>query len=251
MALLEGKVGLVTGAASGIGRAVAETYAREGASVLVSDVDEPGGAETVDLIRSAGGDAVFEVADVSDPAAGERLVARAVERFGALHLACNNAGIGGAQAPTAEYPVEDWRRILEINLSGAFYGMRAQIPAMLEAGGGAIVNMASILGQVGFANSSGYVAAKHGLVGLTKNAAMEYAAQGVRVNAVGPGFIDTPLLAPLKADRAVYDLLVSLHPIGRLGTSQEVADLVVFLSSDKASFITGAYMPVDGGYLTR
>lgn len=251
MTLLEGKVGLVTGAASGIGRAVAETYAREGASVLVSDVDERGGAQTVDRIRAAGGDAVFEPGDVSDPEVGARLVARAVERYGALHLACNNAGIGGAQAPTAEYPVEDWRRILEINLSGAFYGMRAQIPAMLEAGGGAIVNMASILGQVGFANSSGYVAAKHGLVGLTKNAAMEYAAQGVRVNVVGPGFIETPLLAPLKEDPAVYDLLVSLHPIGRLGTAQEVADLVAFLSSDKASFITGAYMPVDGGYLTR
>jgi NAD(P)-dependent dehydrogenase (short-subunit alcohol dehydrogenase family) len=251
MALLEGKVGLVTGASSGIGRAVAETYAREGARVLVSDVDERGGAETVERIRAAGGDAFFEVGDVADPEVGERLVARAVERYGALHLACNNAGIGGAQAPTAEYPVEAWRRILEINLSGAFYGMRAQIPAMLDAGGGAIVNMASILGAVGFANSSGYVAAKHGLLGLTKNAALEYAAQGVRVNAVGPGFIDTPLLDPLKAEPAVVDLLVSLHPIGRLGTAQEVADLVAFLSSDKASFITGAYMPVDGGYLTR
>lgn len=251
MALLEGKVALVTGAASGIGRAVAATYAIEGARVLVSDLDEHGGVQTVEQITAAGGEAFFEQADVADPAANARLVERAVERYGALHIACNNAGIGGAQAPTADYPVEDWQRILGINLSGAFYGMRAQIPAMLEAGGGAIVNMASILAQVGFANSSGYVAAKHGLVGLTKTAAMEYAAAGVRVNAVGPGFIETPLLAPLKEDRAVYDMLVSLHPIGRLGTPQEVADLVAFLSSDKASFITGAYMPVDGGYLTR
>jgi len=251
MALLKDRVALVTGAASGIGRAVAEIYAREGARVLVSDVDERGGAQTVERIRAAGGEAAFAAADVADPAANERLVAQAVERFGALHVACNNAGIGGAQAPTAEYPIEDWQTILGINLSGAFYGMRAQIPAMLAAGGGAIVNMASILGQVGFANSSGYVAAKHGLVGLTKNAAMEYAARGVRVNAVGPGFIETPMLAPLKEDRAVYDLLASLHPIGRLGTSQEVAELVVFLSSERASFITGAYMPVDGGYLTR
>ncbi len=251
MALLQDKVALVTGAGSGIGRAVAESYAREGARVLVSDVDERGGAQTVELVRAAGGEAFFAAGDVADPEANERLVALAVERYGALHLACNNAGIGGAQAPTAEYPVEAWQAILSINLSGAFYGMRAQIPAMLAAGGGAIVNMASILGQVGFANSSGYVAAKHGLVGLTKNAAMEYAAAGVRVNAVGPGFIETPLLAPLKEDRAVYDMLVSLHPIGRLGAPEEVAELVTFLSSERASFITGAYMPVDGGYLTR
>lgn len=248
---LESKVALVTGAASGIGRAVAEAYAREGARVLVSDVNEEGGRETAERITAARGEAEFLAADVSDPEANARLVARAEEVFGALHIACNNAGVGGPQAPTAEVPVEAWRRVIGVNLSGAFYGMRVQIPAMLRAGGGAIVNVASILGQVGFANASGYVAAKHGLVGLTKNAAMEYAAQGVRVNAVGPGFIDTPMLAPLKQDKTLMDGIVALHPILRLGRSEEVADLVVYLSSDRASFVTGAYVPVDGGYLTR
>jgi NAD(P)-dependent dehydrogenase (short-subunit alcohol dehydrogenase family) len=251
MAVLESKAALVTGAASGIGRAVAEAYAREGARVLVSDVNAAGGRETVDRITAAGGEAAFLPADVSDPEANARLVARAEEAYGALHVACNNAGIAGEQAPTAAYPIDAWQRVIGVNLSGAFYGMRAQIPAMLRAGGGAIVNVASILGQVGFANASAYVAAKHGLVGLTKNAAMEYAAQGVRVNAVGPAFIDTPMLAALKQDPAVLDTLVALHPIGRLGRAEEVADLVVFLSSDQATFMTGAYVPVDGGYLTR
>lgn len=251
MGRLDNKVALVTGAASGIGRAVAESYAREGARVVVSDVDESGGRQTVERIAGSGGEAVFERGDVSDPDAHARLVARAEEAFGALHVACNNAGVGGPQAPTAEYPVDGWQRVIATNLSGAFYGVRAQIPALMRAGGGSIVIMASILGRVGFADAVGYVAAKHGLLGLTNTAAMEYAERGVRVNAVGPGFIRTPLISALQDDADAYRALVSMHPIGRLGEPQEVANLVVFLSSEEASFITGAYVPVDGGYLTR
>ena len=249
--LLKNRTAIVTGAASGIGRAVALAYAREGASVIASDVTSDEGEETVRLIAAAGqgAGAIFVRADASVPADHEALVAAALERFGGVHVACNNAGIGGERNPVGEMSVDGWRQVIEVNLSGVFYAMRAQIPRMLEAGGGAIVNMASILGQVGAANSAGYAAAKHGIVGLTQSAALEYASRGVRVNAVGPGYIDTPLLAGLPRD--VYDRLVSLHPIGRLGTAEEVAGLVVWLSSDNASFVTGGYYPVDGGYLAQ
>ena len=166
-----------------------------------------------------------------------------------MHIACNNAGIGGPAALVGEYPIDGWDKVIAINLSGVFYGMRYQIPAMLQAGGGVIVNMASILGQVGFRTASAYVAAKHGVVGLTQNAALEYASQGIRVNAVGPGFIKTPLLD--KMDDATMNMLVTLHPQGRLGKPEEVAELVLWLSSDKSSFVNGSYYPVDGGYLTQ
>lgn len=249
MASLQGKVALVTGAASGIGREVALVYAREGASVLASDVNEVGGRETCDRIAVAGGRSAFFRADVSKPDACEALAAEAVRVFGGLDVACNNAGIGGVIAPIAEQPVDAWDRVIAVNLSSVFYCMRAQIPRMLERGGGAIVNMASILGVVGFAGSAGYVAAKHGILGITKTAALEYSAKGIRVNAVGPGFIETPLLSTL--DAAARAGLVALHPIGRLGRPEEVAELVLWLSLPAAAFVSGAYVPIDGGYLAR
>lgn len=249
--MLKDKVALITGGSSGIGRAVALAWAREGAKVVVSDVDRGGGEETAGLVRTAGGEAIFIAADVGKPEECEALVRGAVEKFGRLDIACNNAGIGGPQAPTADYPLDGWAQVIGINLSGVFYGMKYQLPTMLKNGGGAIINMASILGAVGFAGAPAYAAAKHGVVGLTQTAALEYSAQGVRINAVGPGFIHTPMISALEDNKAVNDMLVAAHPIGRLGRAEEVAELVLWLSSEKASFVTGAYYPVDGGYIAR
>ena len=246
---LAGKTAIVTGGGSGIGRSVAILYAAEGANTIVSDINEKEGEETVQLIKEKGGEAFFIKADSASAADNEKLVAATLEKYGALHIACNNAGIGGPSAPTGEFPVDGWDKVIAINLSGVFYGMHYQIPAMLKSGGGAIVNMASILGAVGFANSPAYVAAKHGVVGLTKNIALEYGSKNIRANAVGPAFILTPLLKDF--DEATLEFLKSKHPIGRLGKPEEVAELVLFLSSDKASFITGSYYPVDGGYLAQ
>jgi NAD(P)-dependent dehydrogenase (short-subunit alcohol dehydrogenase family) len=249
--LLKDKTAIVTGGGSGIGRAVAIAYAREGAKVVIGDVDEDGGKETLRLLKDEvdGAEAIFVRSDASSAEENEALVKAAIDAFGALHIACNNAGVSGELKPVAELGVEAWDRVVAINLSGVFYGMHAQIPRILEAGGGAIVNMASILGQVGTRGASGYVAAKHGVVGLTQTAALEYSAEGLRVNAVGPGYIDTPLLESLPDDARAG--LVDLHPIGRLGRSEEVAELVVWLSSERASFVSGAYYPVDGGYLAQ
>jgi NAD(P)-dependent dehydrogenase (short-subunit alcohol dehydrogenase family) len=247
---LSGKTAIVTGAGSGIGRAVALAYAREGANVVVSDIAEQGGHETVRLIEQLGsGTSLFFRADAAKPEDHEALVRAATDRFGALHIACNNAGIGGELNPVGELSISGWQKVIEVNLSGVFYAMHAQIPAMLKAGGGAIVNMASILGQVGTPRAAGYVAAKHGVVGLTQAAALDYASQGIRINSVGPAYIDTPLLGALPPE--ARDGLVSLHPIGRLGRSEEVAELVLWLSSDRASFATGDYYPIAGGYLAQ
>lgn len=244
-----GKVALVTGAGSGIGESIALLYAANGAKVIVSDVNEKGGAATVQQIKDKGGEASFVKADVSKPEECEQLVNKTIEIYGRLDIACNNAGISGESNPVGELSVAGWDKVISINLSAVFYCMRYQIPVMLKQGSGAIVNMASILGQVGFDNAAGYVAAKHGVVGLTQNAALEYSAKGIRINAVGPGFIDTPLLNAMDAN--AKKMLVSLHPIGRLGKPEEVAELVIWLSSDKASFVTGSYYPIDGAYLAR
>lgn len=249
--MLKDKVAIVTGGSSGIGRAIALSFAREGATVVVSDLDEAGGRDIVQQITGQGGDAAFIKANVAEPADAEQLVRQTVDRYGALHVACNNAGVGGETVPTADYPIEEWNRVIAVNLSGVFFGMKYQIAAMLKSGGGAIINIASILGAVGFANAPAYTAAKHGVLGLTKVAALEYSARGIRVNAVGPGFIHTPMIRKLESDAAMHDAIVAAHPIGRLGRPEEVAELVVWLASERASFVSGACYPVDGGYLAR
>lgn len=247
--ILENKVALVTGAGSGIGRAVAIGYAAAGARVVVSDISREGGEQTVALIRQAGGDALFVLANTSLPLDNEALVAATVKHYGALHIACNNAGVSAPPADIGDYEIENWDQVIGVNLSGVFYGMRYQLPALLASGGGAIVNMASILGQVATRQNSAYVAAKHGVVGLTKAAALEYATRGIRVNSVGPGYIDTPLLQTMSEEARAP--LIAQHPLGRLGTSAEVAELVVWLSSDLASFVTASYYAVDGGLLAQ
>jgi len=246
----QGKVAIVTGAASGIGAAVARELAAGGARVIVADRDMPDAEKTARDIEGAGGTAAAYQIDVVDPAAVEAMVAFAERQYGALHLAVNNAGISGPSAATADYPLDGWRQVIDVNLNSVFFCVKYEIAAMLRAGGGAIVNMSSILGSVGFANSPAYVTAKHGLIGLTKVAAIEYAKRGIRVNAVGPGFIDTPLLSK-NLDQPTLAAIAAMHPVGRLGRAEEVSALTCFLLSDAASFVTGSCHLVDGGYVAQ
>jgi len=246
---LTGKVAFITGGGSGIGEACSISLAMAAASVVIADRDLVGGQRVADKIV-AGGQKAFAInLDVSNDEAVGKAIAETITKFGRLDIAVNNAGIGGDQALTGDQSVEGWRKVLSINLDGVFYCMRHELAAMKKSGGGSIINMASILGAVGFANAAGYVAAKHGVVGLTQTAAIEYATEGIRVNAVGPGFINTPLLSALPKEAMAG--IAALHPMNRLGTAEEVAALVTFLASPQASFITGSYYPVDGGYLAR
>ena len=248
MKQLANKTAIITGAGSGIGRSAALLFAKEGANVVVSDISEANGNSVVEEIKKVGGEAFFVKADSSKASDNEALVKQTIEKYGSLDIAVNNAGIGGPLGPTGEYPIDGWQKVIDINLSGVFYGLRYQIPAMLPTGG-SIVNIASILGQAGTRFSPAYVAAKHAVVGLTKAAALEYADKNIRINAVGPGYIKTPLLSTL--DEATMKALVGLHPIGRLGEAEEIAELILWLASSKSSFVTGTYYAADGGYLAQ
>jgi NAD(P)-dependent dehydrogenase (short-subunit alcohol dehydrogenase family) len=249
MKQLENKVALITGSGSGIGKAAAILFAEQGAKVVISDINESHGHSTVEELKKKGGDAFFIKADSSKPEDNEALIKQTIQKYGRLDIAVNNAGIGGPLNATGEYPIDGWQKVIDINLSGVFYGLRYQIPVMLEKGG-SIINVASILGQAGTKFSPAYVAAKHGVVGLTKAAALEYADKNIRINSIGPGYIKTPLVMN-SLDDAARNALVGLHPIGRLGESEEIAELVLWLASSKSSFVTGAYYPIDGGYLAQ
>jgi len=243
--LFEGKVALVTGAGSGIGQAAAFSYAENGSKVIVSDIRDN---DTVAKVVANGGEAYFVKTDVSKADECEQLVKDTIEKYGKIDIAFNNAGILGETNSMADMSNEGFEKVIAVNLNGVFYCMKYEIAAMLKQGSGVIVNTASILGVVGFASFSGYVAAKHGVVGLTQNAAFEYSSKGIRINCVAPGFINTPLLSTMN-EKSKSELALK-HPIGRLGEPKEVAAFVIWLSSEEASYATGGYYPIDGGYLT-
>jgi NAD(P)-dependent dehydrogenase (short-subunit alcohol dehydrogenase family) len=256
MGILSGNIALITGASAGIGRATALKMASEGAKVVASDIAEAAGEETAAMIRAAGGEAIFVRVDVASAADVEALVAKVLETYGRIDCACNNAGIEGLIAPLAEQPVENYDRIMAVNARGTFLCMKAEISAMLRTGGGSIVNIASVAGLVGFPGLSPYVASKHAINGMTKNAALEYGKAGIRVNAICPGGVDTRMLDSLAEQatggaQSSAQMMDPLHPIGRIGKPDEIADAIVWLCSSRASFVTGAIMPVDGGFVAQ
>jgi len=249
---LAGKVALVTGAGSGIGRASALAFSREGAKVIVADVVVEGGEETVSLIKKTGGEALFVRADVSKATEVATLISTAVATYGRLDCAHNNAGIEGTAATTVECTEESWDHIITINLKGVWLCMKYEIPQMLKQGAGAIVNTSSGAGLIGLPRSGAYVASKHGVVGLTKTAALEYAKVGIRVNAVCPGPIDTPMMQRIGGRRPqIVERMAAAGPMRQLGKPEEIAEAVVWLCSDAASFVTGHALPVDGGFVAQ
>lgn len=250
--LLDGKVALITGGSTGIGRATAQIFAREGAKVAVADVNIEGAEETVRLIKDAGGDAIFIKTDVSQAADAEAMVKKVVETYGRLDCAFNNAGIEGDLQPTQDYAEATWDRVMGINLKGVWLSMKGEIQQMLSQGGGAIVNTASVAGLVAVPAMSAYVAAKHGVVGLTKTAALEYAKAGIRVNAVCPGGVDTPMVKRVFGNNPQFaEAAVAAEPVGRLAQPAEIGEAVVWLCSEAASFVTGHPMAVDGGVVAQ
>jgi NAD(P)-dependent dehydrogenase (short-subunit alcohol dehydrogenase family) len=249
-----GETVVVTGAGSGIGRATAIAFGEAGANVVVADIDQDGGRETASTIADeTAGDGTFVDVDVTDDADVEKMVETATSEYGGLDVACNNAGIPGTFSATDEIPEQQWQAIIDVNLSGVWRSLRKEIPVMLDHGGGAIVNVASVLGRVGEAETPAYTAAKHGVVGLTKVAALERATDDIRVNAVCPGYVETQMLedAGVTTDEAVRAETEALHPMERLGEADEIADAVLWLASEDASFVTGETLAVDGGYLGR
>lgn len=246
------KIALVTGGSSGIGRATALAFAHRGARVVVADVSVEGGEETVNLIHNTGGEAIFIQTDVAQAREIEHLISKTVETYGRLDCAFNNAGIAGDLSLTADCSEEHWKRVMSINLRGVWLCMKHELSQMLKQGGGAIVNTASALGLVGIIGQAAYVAAKHGVVGLTKTAALEYAKSGIRVNAVCPGVIQTPMVeGVINAQPELTEGLLALEPVGRLGEPEEIAETAVWLCSDAASFVTGHSMAADGGYTAQ
>ncbi len=252
MSRMKGKVALVTGAGSGIGRATALLFAREGARVVVADIVPSGGKETVHLIQKAGGEAIFVPADISASEQVQRMIQEAVRAYGRIDYAVNNAGIEAQPAPTADCTEADFDRTVGVNLRGTFLCMKYEIRQMLAQGGGSIVNTSSMAGMVGVAGMPAYTAAKHGIIGLTRTAALEYARAGIRVNAVCPGATRTPMVQQIIA--AMPELgkgMEENHPIGRIAEPEEIAEAIVWLCSDSASFVTGHALAVDGGLLAK